>query len=50
MARFFISYTSADRSWALWITDELRAMGHDPHIHESEVRGTNFIQIGRAHV
>lgn len=50
MARFFISYTSADRSWALWITDELRAMGHDPHIHESEVRGTNFIRWMREQV
>jgi hypothetical protein len=43
MADIFISYTSSDRDWAFWIAEELKALGHTPHIHEWEVRGGDDI-------
>lgn len=32
MASFFISYTGSDRDEALWIAEELKALGHTPSI------------------
>jgi TIR domain len=43
MAGVFISYTSSDRDWALWIAKELEAFGHTPHVHEWEVNGGDDI-------
>jgi hypothetical protein len=40
MADVFISYTSADRDWAKWLHDECVALGHTPHIHEFEIKGS----------
>ncbi|MEA2832012.1 MAG: hypothetical protein QOG66_214 [Methylobacteriaceae bacterium] len=37
MAEIFVSYTSSDRDWALWIGQELKGLGHTPHLHESEI-------------
>jgi hypothetical protein len=37
MADVFVSYTSSDRDWAMWITRELKALGHKPHVHEWEI-------------
>ena len=37
MADIFVSYTSSDRQWAQWIAADLRALGHDPHVHEWEI-------------
>ncbi len=39
MADIFISYTSSDRDWAFWIAEELKSLGHEPHVHEWEVKG-----------
>src|SRR5262245_26604712 len=38
MADIYVSYTSSDRDWAFWIANELRALGHTPHIHEWEIK------------
>jgi tetratricopeptide (TPR) repeat protein len=43
MADYFISYTSSDRDWALWIGKELTALAHTPHIHEWEINGGDDI-------
>jgi tetratricopeptide (TPR) repeat protein len=43
MAEIFISYTSSDRDWAFWIAKELEALGHEPHIHEWEIKGGDDI-------
>src|SRR5580692_8856949 len=37
VADIFVSYTGSDRDWAFWIGNELRALGHVPHIHEWEI-------------
>jgi hypothetical protein len=37
MADIFVSYTSSDRDWAMWIAKELKALGHRPHVHEWEI-------------
>ena len=37
MRDIFVSYTSSDREWAHWIAAELRAQGHEPHVHEWEI-------------
>jgi hypothetical protein len=37
VADIFVSYTSSDRDWAQWIATDLRALGHNPHVHEWEV-------------
>jgi TIR domain len=37
MADIFVSYTSSDRGWAMWIARELKALGHTPHVHEWEI-------------
>jgi tetratricopeptide (TPR) repeat protein len=37
MADIFVSYTSSDKDWAFWIAKELRALGHEPHVHEWEI-------------
>jgi hypothetical protein len=37
MADIFVSYTSSDRDWAMWIAKELKALGHTPHVHEWEI-------------
>jgi hypothetical protein len=37
MADIFISYTSSDRDWAMWIAAELKALGDTPHVHEWEI-------------
>jgi hypothetical protein len=39
MADIFVSYTSSDRDWAFWISHELEALGHIPHIHDWEIPG-----------
>jgi tetratricopeptide (TPR) repeat protein len=43
MAAIFVSYTSADRDWAFWIGRELEALGHEPHIHDWEIKGSDDI-------
>ena len=43
MADIFVSYTSSDRDWALWIKKELEALGHTPHVHEFEVKAGDDI-------
>jgi TIR domain len=37
VADIFVSYTSSDRDWAMWIAAELKALGHKPHVHEWEI-------------
>jgi tetratricopeptide (TPR) repeat protein len=37
MADIFVSYTSNDREWALWIAQELEALGHTSRVHEWEI-------------
>ena len=37
MGDVFISYTSSDRDWAMWIAKELQALGHKPYVHEWEI-------------
>jgi tetratricopeptide (TPR) repeat protein len=37
VAEIFVSYTSSDRDWALWIGQELKELGHTPHLHEWEI-------------
>jgi tetratricopeptide (TPR) repeat protein len=37
LADIFVSYTSTDRDWALWIGQELKELGHTPHLHEWEI-------------
>src|SRR4051812_9442921 len=36
--KIFVSYTSADKDWAHWIAWVLREVGHEPFVHEWEVR------------
>jgi tetratricopeptide (TPR) repeat protein len=43
VADIFISYTSSDRDWAFWIEQELKTLGHAPHIHEWEIKGGDDI-------
>jgi TIR domain len=43
VADIFISYTSSDRDWAFWIANELKSLGHTPHIHEWEVKAGDDI-------
>src|ERR1700692_3886020 len=43
VADIFISYTSSDRDWAFWIAKELEALGHTPHVHEWEIKGSDDI-------
>jgi TIR domain len=43
VADIFVSYTSSDQAWAFWIGHELSTLGHEPHIHEWEVRGGDNI-------
>jgi hypothetical protein len=38
MADIFVSYTSSDREWSFWIANELRTLGHTPHVHEWEIK------------
>jgi hypothetical protein len=40
VADIFISYTSSDRDWALWIAEELKLLGHVPRVHEWEIAGS----------
>jgi TIR domain len=55
VADIFISYTSSDQKWAFWVGYELTALGHEPHIHEWELRGGDNImawmrdRLGKAH-
>jgi hypothetical protein len=37
LADIFISYTRSDRDRAFWIATDLRALGHEPHVHEWEI-------------
>ena len=37
MADIFVSYTSSDHDWAMWIAKELQALGHKPYVHEWEI-------------
>ena len=39
MADIFVSYTKSDREWAFWLAEELKELGHTPHIHEWEIKG-----------
>ena len=43
MANIFVSYTSSDRDWAMWIAKELVALGHKPHVHEWEIGASEGI-------
>ncbi len=43
MADIFVSYTSSDRDWAHWIAEQLKALGHVPHVHEWEIKGGDDI-------
>jgi hypothetical protein len=43
MAGIFVSYTSSDREWAFWIGRELEALGHLPHVHDWEIKGSDDI-------
>jgi tetratricopeptide (TPR) repeat protein len=43
VADFFVSFTSTDRDWAFWITKELEALGHTPHVHEWEIKAGDDI-------
>jgi hypothetical protein len=43
MAAIFVSYTSSDRDWAFWIGNELTTLGHTPHIHDWEIKGSDDI-------
>jgi hypothetical protein len=38
VADIFVSYTSSDRDRAFWIGQELKKLGHIPHVHEWEIR------------
>jgi hypothetical protein len=37
MPDIFVSYTRSDSQWAQWIADDLKALGHTPHVHEWEI-------------
>jgi hypothetical protein len=37
VADIFVSYTSSDRDWAFWIAEQLKELGHTPHVHEWEI-------------
>jgi hypothetical protein len=43
VADIFVSYTSSDREWAFWLTKELEALTHSPHVHEWELKGGDDI-------
>jgi tetratricopeptide (TPR) repeat protein len=43
VADIFVSYTKSDRDWAFWIANELQALGHQPHVHEWEIKGSSDI-------
>ena len=44
MADFFVSYNSADRSWAEWIAYQLEAAGYTTTIQAWDFRpGSNFV-------
>jgi tetratricopeptide (TPR) repeat protein len=43
MADIFVSYTSSDREWAEWIANELKTLGHVPHVHDWEIKGSDDI-------
>jgi hypothetical protein len=46
----FVSYTGSDRDWAHWIAAELRAQGHEPHVHEWEINaGGNILEWMEQH-
>jgi len=40
MADIFVSYTSSDREWAFWAAKELKTLGHVPHVHDWEIKGS----------
>src|SRR3954451_22954914 len=43
MADIFVSYTSSDRDWALWLAAELKTLGYTPFVHEWEIeKGENI--------
>jgi tetratricopeptide (TPR) repeat protein len=37
VADIFVSYTSSDREWVMWIATELKSLGHKPYVHEWEI-------------
>jgi tetratricopeptide (TPR) repeat protein len=43
MAVIFVSYTSSDRDWAFWIANELKTLGHVPHVHDWELKGSDDV-------
>jgi hypothetical protein len=43
MADIFVSYTCSDREWAFWIANELKTLGHLPHVHDWEIKGSDDI-------
>jgi tetratricopeptide (TPR) repeat protein len=43
MADIFVSYTSSDRKWTEWIANELKTLGHAPHVHDWEIKGSGDI-------
>jgi tetratricopeptide (TPR) repeat protein len=49
VANIFVSYTSTDRDWAFWIAEELKGLGHTPHIHEWEIKGGDDIYAWMEH-
>jgi len=43
VADIFISYTSSDSQWAHCIANELRELGHTPHVYEWEIKAGDDI-------
>jgi hypothetical protein len=37
VADIFVSFTKSDKQWAHWIAQELRALDHEPHVHDWEI-------------
>ncbi|MGO9744555.1 MAG: tetratricopeptide repeat protein [Roseiarcus sp.] len=51
MSDIFVSYTSSDREWAHWIGAELKALGHEAHVHDWEIeRGADILAWMEKHL
>ena len=48
VAKIFVSYTASDSAWAQWLGRELRALGHEPFVHEWEIGAGESIQAWMA--
>jgi tetratricopeptide (TPR) repeat protein len=50
MADIFVSYTKMDRNRAFWLGNELRGLGHTPHVHDKEIKaGDDILTWMRKH-